>query len=81
MFGNFITNYKKKSLFKRFLLFIGMLSFFIYIILGIMILFWKKIPLNLTSNQRYLFGGVIIVYAFFRFIRFFNTSTDEEETN
>ncbi len=80
MFDNFVTNYKKKSLKERFLLFIGILFFLIYLTLGLMIIFWKQIPLELTYNQRLLFGGLIILYAFFRFIRFFNTSSNEEET-
>ena len=79
MFGSFVTNYKKKSLKERFLLFIGMLSFLIYLTLGLLIIFWQNIPLNLTFNQRLLFGVVLVLYAFFRFIRLFNTSTDEHD--
>ncbi|WP_297334391.1 hypothetical protein [Flavobacterium sp.] len=40
-----------------------------YLILGLIIIFWKELPFNLTYNGRLAFGGLLIVYAFIRFIR------------
>ncbi|RXR22190.1 hypothetical protein EQG61_09335 [Flavobacterium stagni] len=79
MLDTFRSNYKKKSLKGRFLLFIGILFFLIYLTLGLMIIFWEKIPLRMEQNYRYAFGGLLIVYAFFRFIRYLSPNSDEEE--
>ena len=79
MFQQLIDNFKKKSLKERFLLVIGILFFLIYLTLGLMIIFWEKIPLRMEQNYRYAFGGLLIVYAFFRFIRYLSPNSDEEE--
>jgi uncharacterized membrane protein (DUF485 family) len=72
MFQQFIDNFKKKSLKERFLLVIGILFFLIYLTFGLMVIFWKKLPLNMSDNYRTILGVVIIGYSFLRFIRFFN---------
>lgn len=61
----------KKSPQKRFLVVIGILFFLLYFVLGIIVIFWKEFPLALSSTQRTLFGIVLIVYSFLRFIRLF----------
>ncbi|WP_298142967.1 hypothetical protein [Flavobacterium sp.] len=61
----------QKSLHQRFLLFIGVLFFAAYLVLGLMIIFLKSIPFNISDNYRILLGSVLIIYAFFRFIRLF----------
>nr|WP_297516479.1 hypothetical protein [Flavobacterium sp.] len=80
MLTKWVMQYKKKSLKERFLLFMGILFFFFFLTLGLMIIFWKKIPLNMDDNYRLMFGGLLIVYAFFRFLRFFNSSEPTEES-
>jgi len=72
MFQQLIDNFKKKSLKERFLLVIGILFFLIYLTFGLMVIFWKKLPLNLSDNLRTVLGIIIIGYSFLRFIRFFN---------
>ncbi|HRG19020.1 MAG TPA: hypothetical protein PLP39_08000 [Flavobacterium lutivivi] len=72
MFQQFIDNFKKKSLKERFLLVIGILFFLIYLTFGLMVIFWKKLPLNMSDNYRTILGVVMIGYSFLRFIRFFN---------
>jgi len=67
-----IENFQKKSLKERFLLVIGILFFLIYLTLGLMIIFWKSLPLTLPYNYRIVFGILLIVYSFLRFLRFFN---------
>ncbi len=59
----------QKSPKERFLLVIGILFFLIYFVLGLIVIFWKKFPLDMPQNYRILFGIVLIVYAFLRFIR------------
>jgi hypothetical protein len=79
MIKEFLSNYKKKSLNERFLLFIRMLFFLIYLTFGLIIIFWQKIPLNLQPKYRIAFGVLLIVYSFFRFMRFFNTNNSNEK--
>jgi uncharacterized membrane protein (DUF485 family) len=64
MFQQFIDNFKKKSLKERFLLVIGILFFLIYLTFGLMVIFWKKLPLNMSDNYRTVLGVVIIGYSF-----------------
>lgn len=74
----FIQNLKKKSLKERFLLVIGVLIFLCYLVLGLMIIFWKSLPLEMPYKYRIALGIILIVYSFLRFLRFF---TKEEEIN
>jgi hypothetical protein len=69
---NFKDNFKKKSLNERFLLFIRILFFLIYLTFGLLIIFWEKLPLQMSQNYRIALGLILILYAFMRFIRFFN---------
>jgi cytochrome c biogenesis protein CcdA len=71
-----IDNYKKKSLKERFLLFIGILFFLIYLTLGTIIIFWQSLPLRMEPKYRIAFGVLLIVYSFLRFLRFFNSNKE-----
>ena len=64
--------FQKKSLKERFLLVIGILFFLIYLTLGLIIILWKSLPLTLEYKYRIVFGIILIVYSFLRFLRFFN---------
>jgi hypothetical protein len=72
MFENALHKFKKKSLKERFLLFIGILFFLIYLTLGLIVIFWKALPLKLEANYRIAFGVLLISYAAIRFFRFYN---------
>jgi uncharacterized membrane protein (DUF485 family) len=78
MIKNTYNNFMRKSLKERFLLFIGILFFFIYLTLGLMIIFWKKLPLKLPYNYRIAFGVLLIVYAFIRFVRYYKENSIDE---
>jgi hypothetical protein len=65
------NNSQKKSLKERFLLVIGILFFVLYLTFGLAIMFWKGLPLDMPNGYRIAFGAIVIVYAFLRFIRFF----------
>nr|WP_298394487.1 hypothetical protein [Flavobacterium sp.] len=78
MIKKLISNYKKKSLNERFLLFIGILFFLIYLTFGIIVIFWTNFPLRLQPKYRIALGVILIVYGFFRFFRNINTSNNEE---
>lgn len=73
---SFFQSYQKKSLKERFLFVIGMCFFLLYLVLGLLIIFWNALPLAMSGNFRLLFGVVLIVYASLRFVRFFNSNTD-----
>jgi uncharacterized membrane protein (DUF485 family) len=66
-------NQQRKSPKERFLLVIGFLFFLVYLALGLIIIFWKKFPIEMDTPYRIAFGVLLIVYSFFRFLRFFKT--------
>jgi len=72
--SNSIFN-KQKSPKRRFLFILGAALFIGIFILGILIMFWKALPLNISDSQRYTFGGLFIVYGILRFIRIIKTDT------
>ncbi|WP_428224472.1 hypothetical protein [Flavobacterium sp.] len=69
-------NKEKKSLAERFLLVLSILLFTVYLIMGLAILFWDKLieRMPMAVGYRVTLGVAIIVYGFFRFIRYFNKS-------
>ncbi|OYU84835.1 MAG: hypothetical protein CFE24_04795 [Flavobacterium sp. BFFFF2] len=79
MLQKLIQVYMKKSPQQRFLLIIAMLFFLIYLTLGLLLLFWKSLPLQLNPMQRTLFGSLVVVYALFRFWRFYQSHIHEQE--
>lgn len=70
------NNNEKKSLKERFFLVIGMLFFLGYFALGVLIIFWKNFPINITANYRIALGVVLIVYSFIRFNRIIKDNKD-----
>ena len=67
--GNGPQSNRQKSPTKRFLSVLGLLMFGFYFALGIAIIFWKDFPLRLDQTYRVLFGVLLVVYSFFRFVR------------
>lgn len=59
----------QKSLAKRFLFVLGLAFFALYLILGLMIIFWNALPLGLSRNKRLALGIILIAYALIRFVR------------
>ncbi|WP_342646980.1 hypothetical protein [Mucilaginibacter sp. CSA2-8R] len=68
---------KQKSPLRRFLFILGAAFFVVVVILGLMIMFWDKLPLQLSQTQRYTFGGLFILYGVLRFVRIFRTDTGQ----
>lgn len=66
----------QKSLKGRFLFVIGILFFLIYLVLGLIIIFWKKFPINMQQQYRIAFGVLLIVYAYIRFNRLLKNNSD-----
>ncbi|PWA06410.1 hypothetical protein DB895_03030 [Flavobacterium psychrotolerans] len=76
MLNKMTINFKKKSLKERFLLVIGMFFFLLYLVLGLTVIFWKEFPIVMQPSYRIAFGIILIVYSFFRFMRFINSDND-----
>jgi hypothetical protein len=74
MLNDLFNNIKKKSLIERFLLIITVLVFLCYFFLGLMVIFWKKFPFDISMNYRIALGIVLIVYSIIRFFRFYNAN-------
>ncbi len=68
----------QKSPKKRFLSIIGLFMFGVYFALGIIIIFWESFPIPLTTTYRILFGLLLIVYSFIRFIRIWKNRVNED---
>jgi hypothetical protein len=67
----------QKSLLQRFLFVLGMVFFLLYLVLGVMIIFWKELPFALSFYQRLALGSLLIIYAFFRFVRLIKSNREE----
>jgi uncharacterized membrane protein (DUF485 family) len=59
----------QKSPIQRFLFVLGIVFFLLYFVLGFMLIFTDKVPLNITGTGRITLGILVIVYGAFRFIR------------
>jgi uncharacterized membrane protein (DUF485 family) len=71
---NFKEIIQKKSPNERFLLVLGILFFSVYLVLGIIIIFWKNFPFRIETQYRIAFGVLLIVYSFLRFVRLINAN-------
>ena len=69
----FSNKERQKSPAKLFLSILGVAFFLMYFALGVAIIFWKDIPLDMEPRYRIMFGVLLIVYSFFRFIRLLQT--------
>ncbi|HXI00449.1 MAG TPA: hypothetical protein VNI52_09265 [Sphingobacteriaceae bacterium] len=67
--SNYNSKQDQKSPAKRFLFILGVLFFVLYFVIGIAVIFWKDFPIELDLPYRIAFGILLIVYAFFRFVR------------
>lgn len=81
MIKKMLYNTEKKSPKERFLFIMGILFFFVYLFLGLIVIFWdavfsKSFPIAMSSTYRITFGVILIVYSFLRFYRFFNSNND-----
>ncbi len=59
----------QKSPAKRFLFILGLGMFTLYFVLGVIIMFWKDFPIDMSQGYRIAFGVLLIGYSFLRFVR------------
>lgn len=81
MLKNALNNFQEKSLKERFLFVLGLLFFSLYLVLGLVVIFWdvfflKKFPIIMLPIYRIALGIVLIVYSFLRFLRFYNSNKE-----
>lgn len=62
-------NTERKSPQKRFLFVLGLAFFAFYLVLGLFLIFKSDLPISMSPAMRISFGVLLIVYAFFRFVR------------
>jgi len=67
---------KQKSLKRRFLLILGVVTFIGFCVLGLMVIFWEDLPVQLSDTQRKGFGALIILYSVLRFSRLLKKDDD-----
>ncbi len=67
---------KQKSPARRFLFIFGLFMFVFYLALGIALIFWNGIPLQLEKTYRVVFGVFLISYALLRLVRLLQTRRD-----
>jgi hypothetical protein len=72
--------FKQKSLQRRFLFILGLITFIACLTLGLMVMFWGRLAekLNMPAGQRMLLGSLLLIYSVIRFLRFFKKNPDEE---
>ncbi|PAW92908.1 hypothetical protein CKK33_05150 [Mucilaginibacter sp. MD40] len=68
---------QQKSPKRRFLLILGVTAFTCFIVLGLLIIFWDKFPLEMPQTRRTIFGSIILLYAVLRFSRYLRKDPNE----
>jgi len=74
----FTFNNKRKSLKRRFLFILGLVTFICFFAFGVMVIFWDGFITQLPDYQRKLFGGLIIIYSALRFSRILKKDDNDE---
>lgn len=70
-------NETRKSHAKQIMSLAGIIMFGLYFILGLVILFWSELPLAMDMGYRILFGLLLIIYSFIRFVRLWKNRVNE----
>jgi hypothetical protein len=74
---SFTFNSKQKSLKRRFLFILGVITFIGFCILGLMVMFYDKMNLDFPDYQRKILGAMIMLYAVLRFSRLLKRDPNE----
>jgi len=69
---------KQKSLKRRFLLILGLVTFIFFFAFGVMVMFWDGFGDRLTGWERKAFGALIILYSILRFSRILKKDKSDE---
>lgn len=68
------------NFFTKFVRIFGLLMTTLYIVLGVFIMFVDEqtMRLNMSSEFRYVLGGVLILYGIIRFIKVYQANTKKD---
>lgn len=66
-----IDNKQRKSPQERFLFIIGFVFFIIYLVMGLILIFWTTFPIDMEPKYRIALGVILIIYAIMRFLRYY----------
>ena len=66
----------QKSPKRRFLL-LGIIRLVCVAVVGVLIMFWNKIDLNLSTTQKFVVGSLFIVYGVLRFYFSYKNAPDQ----
>jgi uncharacterized membrane protein HdeD (DUF308 family) len=69
-------NEEQKSPKRRFLL-LGIIRLVCVVVVGVLIMFWNKIDLNLSETQKVIIGVLFIVYGVLRFYFSYKNAPDQ----
>jgi len=71
-----LKTFQQKSPQQRFLFILGLVMFTVYLILGLVLIFWTDMPITLDKPYRIALGVLLIVYAAIRFNRVMKPNND-----
>jgi hypothetical protein len=74
-------NLKQKSLTRRFLLILGVVTLIACVTFGLMIMFYQPLidQLDMSKTERLALGGLLLLYSVLRFSRLFKKDPSDEE--
>ncbi|MBS1521432.1 MAG: hypothetical protein JST50_10575 [Bacteroidetes bacterium] len=74
-------NLKQKSLTRRFLLILGVVTLIACVTFGLMIMFYQPLidQLDMSKTERIALGGLLLLYSVLRFSRLFKKDPVDEE--
>jgi len=67
-----LKTFMQKSPQQRFLFILGLVMFAFYLVLGVTLIVWKDMPVEIQRTYRILLGVLLIIYAVIRFTRVIN---------
>jgi len=75
------SNFRQKSLTRRFLLILGVATLIACVSFGLMIMFYDPLieKLDMPRNERLAIGALLLLYSILRFSRLFKKDPPDEE--
>ncbi|MBN9284387.1 MAG: hypothetical protein J0I85_08190 [Flavobacterium sp.] len=61
--------FKQKSPKQRFLFVLGLIFLCLYVFMGLTLIIWKSMPIELSYTRRVILAILLMIYAAFRFFR------------
>jgi uncharacterized membrane protein (DUF485 family) len=68
--------FKQKSPQQRFLFILGLVMFAFYLVLGLTLILWADMPVDIERKYRIILGCILIIYGVIRFTRVLKQDND-----